>query len=296
MKHQRHIWLAPAKINLCLHVQSRLENGYHELAMLMQRVSLYDELEIRLTAAGEFSIVCPGVALADPAENLALRAAKLLFEQVGSGLGVNLELRKHIPVAAGLGGGSSDAATMLLGLNRLAGFGLDKHELMALGVKLGADVPFFILEQSAWAFGIGDQLDPEPDLPSLCYVLVNPRLAVSTAWVYQNLRLTSPVDTAKLREFPRTTEGLVRLLHNDLEQVTVARHPLIAEIKQCLLERGALGALMSGSGATVFGVFEDQHQAERVADELARTSDWWTRAVVPLEVGPVPQSMGRTRI
>lgn len=289
MKNQQHIFLAPAKINLCLHVQGRLASGYHELAMLMQRVSLYDELEISLTAAGEYSIVCPGVALPDPAENLALRAAKLLFEKVGTGLGVHLELRKQIPVAAGLGGGSSDAATVLLALNQLAGFGLGKHELMALGVRLGADVPFFILEQSAWAFGIGDQLDPESDLPNLYYVLVNPGLAVSTAWVYQNLRLTSPVDIARLRKFPRTTKGLVRLLHNDLEQVTVARYPLIDVIKQGLLARGALGALMSGSGATVFGLFDDWNQAEQVAETLARESGWWTRAVTPLGADPVVQ-------
>jgi 4-diphosphocytidyl-2-C-methyl-D-erythritol kinase len=274
--------LAPAKINLCLHVQGRFDNGYHDLAMLMQRVSLFDELEIELAGDGKLSFACQDVPLAENEVNLALRAARLLFEHVGSDLGATITLKKNIPIAAGLGGGSSDAATVLLGLNLLAGFGLTRRELMALGGKLGADVPFFILEQSAWATGIGDVLDPVPDLPTLNYVLVNPGLPVSTAWVYQNLRLTSPVDVAKLREFPRTAKGLVRLLHNDLERVSIARYPLIDEIKQALIGCGALGALMSGSGATVFGLFAEMSQAEKVAADLTHEFGWWTAAVTPL--------------
>jgi 4-diphosphocytidyl-2-C-methyl-D-erythritol kinase len=273
---------APAKINLCLHVLGRFDNGYHDLAMLMQRVSLYDELSIGLSDDGVLSFACPDVILAENEENLALRAARVLFEYVGSDLGATLTLKKNIPIAAGLGGGSSDAASVLLGLNRLAGFGLERHELMTLGGGLGADVPFFILEQSAWATGIGDVLEPESNIPSLCYVLVNPGLPVSTAWVYQNLRLTSPVDVAKLREFPRTVEGLVCLLHNDLEQVTAGRFPVIDEIKQTLVAYGALGALMSGSGATVFGLFAQLSQAEQVASVLSRKFGWWAAAVTPL--------------
>jgi 4-diphosphocytidyl-2-C-methyl-D-erythritol kinase len=273
---------APAKINLCLHVQGRFDNGYHDLAMLMQRVSLYDELCLGLTDDGIFSLSCQDVPPVENEENLALRAARLLYEHVGSNLGAAITLKKNIPIAAGLGGGSSDAASVLLGLNRLAGFDLECRELMALGVKLGADVPFFILEQTAWATGIGDVLNPVSDLPLLHYILVNPGLAVSTAWVYQNLRLTSPVDVAKLREFPRTAEGLVRLLHNDLEHVTVSRYPLIDEIKKTLLGYGALGALMSGSGATVFGLFTEQSQAKLVAADLTRKFGWWAVAVSPL--------------
>jgi len=273
---------APAKINLCLHVQGRFANGYHDLAMLMQRVTLYDDISLRLSTDGRLSFSCNDESLPNGEDNLAIRAARLIFEHVESDLGVDITLEKRVPIAAGLGGGSSDAATVLLGLNRLAGFGLDKSVLMALGTRLGADVPFFILEQSAWATGIGDKLDPEPDLPTVYYVLVNPGLPVSTARVYQNLRLTSPVDVAKLREFPRTPEGLVCLLHNDLEQVTLARYPLLETIKLTLVEHGALGALMSGSGATVFGLFPDLEQAQQVAWDLTRDFGWWAAAVSAL--------------
>jgi 4-diphosphocytidyl-2-C-methyl-D-erythritol kinase len=282
MKNSRFTFLAPAKINLCLHVLGRFANGYHDLAMLMQRVSLYDEIRLQLTADGNIAFSCTDPTLEAAGDNLVLRAARSLFEYVGADLGVTIVLDKRIPIAAGLGGGSSDAAAILLGLNQVAGFGLDKPELMNLGVKLGADVPFFILEQSAWATGIGDELDPVVDLPSFHYVLVNPGVPVSTAWVYQNLRLTSPVEVAKLRKFPRTPEGLVRLLHNDLEQVTIARFPLIAEVKQALCERGALGALMSGSGATVFGLYADLEQAQQVATGLTGDFGWWAEAVSPL--------------
>lgn len=274
--------LAPAKINLCLHVLARRPDGYHELAMLMQRVSLYDELSLALNDSGEVRLKCDGLALAPGEENLVVRAARTLLRESACPLGVDIELDKRIPVAAGLGGGSSDAASVLLGLNRLAALGRSRPELMALGLTLGADVPFFILEQTAWATGIGEQLEPLPDLPRLSYVLVNPGIPVSTAWAYQNLRLTPKGDPAKLREFPRTPEGLVRLLHNDLESVTGDRHPEIAEVRRALMSQGALGSLMSGSGATVFGLFADREQAEVAAAALAERPGWRTFAVDPL--------------
>lgn len=282
MEFEKQTFWAPAKINLCLHVQGKFENGYHDLVMLMQRIGLYDQLEIGLRADGGFNFRCSELSLAEGEENLALRAAKLLLAHVGSAFGADITLQKHIPVAAGLGGGSSDAATVLLALNRMARFELSRSELMELGVKLGADVPFFILEQAAWATGIGDRLEPEADLPPVFYLLVNPRVPVSTAWVYQNLRLTSSVDVAKLREFPRTAEGLVRLLCNDLERVTLEHYPVIREAKRQMLAAGALGALMSGSGATVFGLFSERDQAEKVAVDLAEEFGWWTAVVDPL--------------
>ena len=137
--------LAPAKINLCLHVLARRPDGYHELAMLMQRVSLYDELSLTLNDSGEVHLRCDGLVLAPGEENLVVRAARALLRETDCPLGVDIELEKRIPVAAGLGGGSSDAASLLLGLNRLAGLGRSRQELMALGLTLGADVPFFIL-------------------------------------------------------------------------------------------------------------------------------------------------------
>jgi len=274
--------LAPAKINLCLHVLSRRSDGYHELVMLMQRVSLFDELEIRLNGSGRVELQCEGVALAPGEENLVVRAARALLRATGSRHGVEIGLQKRIPVAAGLGGGSSDAAAVLLGLNRFAGLGCTRRQLMEIGLTLGADVPFFVLEQAAWATGIGEKLDPVVDLPQVSYVLVNPGIPVSTAWVYQNLRLTPKGDPARLREFPRTAEGLVRLLHNDLESVTVARHPEIDEIKARLMSQGALGCLMSGSGATVFGLFSGRAEADAAVLALQGEPGWRVFAVDPL--------------
>jgi len=273
---------APAKINLCLHVLRRRSDGYHDLVMLMQRVSLYDEVRLWLVDGGDVSTCCRDFEMPAGEENLTSRAARMLLQEAGKSLGVRIELVKRIPVAAGLGGGSSDAAAVLLGLNELAGLGFSRSELMRLGVRLGADVPFFLLEQAAWATGIGDCLEPVAGLPELFYVLVNPGFPVSTAWVYQNLGLTTPGDVAKLREFPRTTEGLVRLLHNDLEKVTGRRHPEITAMRQQLIAQGALGSLMSGSGATVFGIFSEKKLADHAAEVIAGRTGWWTSSVTPL--------------
>ncbi len=274
--------LAPAKINLCLHVLSRRENGYHDLAMIMQRVSLYDRLELELSDEPGVRVRCAGVDLSAGEENVAARAARALLVRKGSEVGVDIVIDKQIPVAAGLGGGSSDAASVLLALNEMLGLGLERRELMAEGVRLGADVPFFIFEQSAWATGIGEVLSPfEVNVP-LWYVLVNPGLAVSTAWVYQNLKLTSSKGAAKMPRFPRTLEELVPLLHNDLEQVTLSRYPLVGEIKDYLLSLGAAGALMSGSGPTVFGVFASEDSALRAAQACSREPGWRSFAVHPV--------------
>jgi 4-diphosphocytidyl-2-C-methyl-D-erythritol kinase len=274
--------LAPAKINLCLHVLHKRPDGYHEVAMLMQRVSLYDRIELELTAEPGVRVVCPGVELPAGGENIAARAARSLLELSGTEQGVTIAIDKQIPVAAGLGGGSSDAAAVLLGLNGMLGLGLDLRTLMAVGAGLGADVPFFVFERPAWATGIGERLEPVAGLPPAWYVLVNPGIAVSTAWVYQNLELTSPQRMDRLPKFPATTRGLAGLLHNDLEQVTVARYPVIADIKRRLVAAGALGALMSGSGPTVFGLFADETSARAACASLAVEPQW--RALV---VGPV---------
>jgi 4-diphosphocytidyl-2-C-methyl-D-erythritol kinase len=273
---------APAKINLCLHVLGKRPDGYHDLAMLMQRVSLYDRIEIATTTDGEVSVTCPGLELAPGEDNIAARAATLMLKRAGSPLGVGIRIEKEIPAAAGLGGGSSDAAAVLLALNSMLDLELPLSELTALGVTLGADVPFFLLQASAWATGIGEVLEPVPDLPSVWYLLVNPGIPVSTAWVFGNWGLTSPGRAARMREFPRTTEELVRLFHNDLEAVTIGRYPVVAEIKKAVLDCGAAGALMSGSGATVFGVFPDEESTRHAAALLARDHGWSTYVVQPI--------------
>jgi 4-diphosphocytidyl-2-C-methyl-D-erythritol kinase len=267
-------FLAPAKINLCLHVLGKRPDGYHELAMLMQRVSLYDTLRIALVAERGVRVVCKGVELPPGGENIAARAARRMLELSGADCGVEIAIDKAIPVAAGLGGGSSDAAAVLMGLDEMLSTALGKERLMAEGGKLGADVPFFIFKEAAWATGIGDCLETVPSLAPLWYVLVNPGVAVSTAWVYQNLGLTSPGTVARMPGFLETTAGVVRLLHNDLEGVTIPRYPVIASLKERLLGLGAAGALMSGSGPTVFGVFEGVEAARAACEELATVPGW----------------------
>jgi 4-diphosphocytidyl-2-C-methyl-D-erythritol kinase len=274
--------LAPAKVNLCLHVLGRRGDGYHDLAMLMQRVALYDRLTIELAAGDRVTVVCPGCELADNQSNIAEHAARLLLAHAGLQRDVSIRIAKQIPVAAGLGGGSSDAAAVLLALDELLALELPRAELLQLGVQLGADVPFFLYGQTAWATGIGERLQPWPGLPPVVLVLVNPGIAVSTAEVFQNLRLTHSGAIARIPRFPEGMSDLVRLLHNDLEVVTCQRHPVITTIKERLVACGANGALMSGSGPTVFGLFEDRSAAEQVVRTLSAETDWWVKVVDPL--------------
>jgi 4-diphosphocytidyl-2-C-methyl-D-erythritol kinase len=274
--------LAPAKVNLCLHVLGRRADGYHELAMLMQRVSLYDRIAAELTAKPGVRVCCQGVTLAPGEENIAGRAAAMMLEQADCGGGVDLVIEKKIPVAAGLGGGSSDAATVLLALNEMLDVGLSVERLMELGVQLGADVPFFVFEEAAWATGIGERLEKAAGLPPVWYVLVNPGFSVSTAWVYRKLGLTLPGDVARLPRFPGTIRELVGQLHNDLECVTLVEFPVVAEIKEVLSGLGALGVLMSGSGPTVFGVFATEAAARKAEAQLLKVSGWNVFAVQPV--------------
>ena len=274
---------APAKINLCLHVLGRRESGYHEVAMAMQRVDLCDDIHIQLGGTPGIRVVCMGVELLPGEENITARAARLFLEKTTIDIGIDIDIKKNIPVAAGLGGGSSDAASVLLGLNEMLGLKLDGEQLSVLGSNLGADVPFFIFQQPAWATGIGTMLEPLPVLPKVAYLLINPGIAVSTAAVYRSLQLTKGGELANLPRFSVVTrDDLCAALHNDLESVTLTQFPLIAEIKQKLLDQGALGALMSGSGATVFGVYTDFNTASRAAEVLTAETGWWVSPVRPI--------------
>ena len=274
---------APAKINLCLHVTGRREDGYHDLATLMQRVDVQDRLEITVSIGAEIIACCPQLVLPPGVENIAARAARLFLSYIREECSVAMRIDKKIPAAAGMGGGSSNAASVLLALNDMLGVNLSQSELISIGVKIGADVPFFLYNQSAaWATGVGERLQPWPGLPPVTFVLVNPGIEVSTAWVFKTLGLTCSRPIAKIPRFPVRTSGLVRLLHNDLEVVTCQRHPVITTIKERLLAGGAAGALMSGSGPTVFGVFDDQDQAGKVAKVLSTETDWWVQVVNPL--------------
>jgi 4-diphosphocytidyl-2-C-methyl-D-erythritol kinase len=275
--------LAPAKINPCLYVLGKRSDGYHDLSMMMQAVTLFDQITLSVEPGSGVHVSCPGVELPAGMNNIAAQAALSLFDFTGRTVKVNIQIDKHIPVAAGLGGGSSDAAAVLAGLNEICGFGLSRGELMQIGGRLGADVPFFLFGNTAWATGVGDQLDPVPDMPAVWYVLVNPPVAVSTAWVYGNLVLTSHDDLSRLRGFPRSIRELECLLFNDLESVTMKHYPVLVDVKQQLINNGALGTLMSGSGPTVFGLFSSQKAARAAASELDGYSGWRAYAVQPLD-------------
>jgi len=268
------IFSAPAKINLCLHVLGRRADGYHELRMVMQQINLCDRIRILVGAGDGVTVGCSGVDLAEGTENIAARAARLILREAGVRAVVDIEIDKKIPVAAGLGGGSSDAAAVLKAVNGMLALGFDDFALAKMGLSLGADVPFFIRGGAALAEGIGERLRPFSIRPDVGYLLVNPGFAVSTAWVYRNLVLTSKGDEANLARFVGCYSGLLRLLHNDLEKVTLTYYPVLKDIKKRLLKAGADGALMSGSGPTVFGLFRDRAAARRAGEELARTTSW----------------------
>ncbi len=254
--------LAPAKINLFLHVLRKRPDGYHDLASVMQQISVYDEIEYSLRPEG-ISLHCPGTNLPTDEKNLVCRAARAIFDYTGYQGGIDITLRKSIPEAAGLGGGSSDAATTLLALNDLCSLHLDKTVLMKMGAKLGADVPFFIFGNCAFAAGIGDELQIIPNLAKLNLVLINPAFPLSTKAVYENLNLTL---TKKKNNYsiPRfyALGDVIRELHNDLESVSLQMYPELNDFKQMLGNEGALGVLMSGSGPTLFGIFADEKSAK----------------------------------
>jgi 4-diphosphocytidyl-2-C-methyl-D-erythritol kinase len=267
---------APAKINYLLDVIRKRPDNYHDLRMVMQRIALSDEIEISLSDTPGIRVYCDREDVPDGPANIAWRAADALLALAHNKTGIDIFIVKKIPMAAGLGGGSSDAATVLMGLNDLLNLKLTDEKLMSLGVKLGADVPFFIFKKTALAEGIGDRLSGVEGLPAVWLVLVNPNVHVSTAWVYKNLQLTKKSDTAKLPKFSGRIEDICSLLSNDLESVTIGRLPVIQEIKDALLANGAKGVLMSGSGPTVFGVFEEEQQASDCQRKLGLSSAWYS--------------------
>lgn len=270
---------APAKVNFRLDVLRRRPDGYHELRMLMQRIDLCDELEISLRDTPGITVICDGADLPVDEGNIVWRAAAAMLSRSPELVGVSIRLTKQIPIAAGLGGGSSDAAATLTGLNSLLGLNLDEAALMEIGLELGADVPFFIFGKPAIATGIGEKLIPLEVLTPLWLVLVNPGIHVSTAWVYQNLGLTTDKVADKIPVLYKSADDICAVLANDLEEVTQKKFPVIREIKEQLMTAGARGALMSGSGPTVFALFNDEASARVAADRVGQ-SGWFT-AVAP---------------
>lgn len=267
---------APAKINYRLDVIRRRPDNYHDLRMVMQRIALADIIEISLSDNSGIRVNCNQDGVPNGPANIAWRAADALITRSGREVGVEIFITKHIPVAAGLGGGSSDAATVLMGLNQLLGLHLTDTDLMTIGLRLGADVPFFIFKKTALAEGVGERLTEIQGAPHVWLVLVNPNVHVSTAWVYQNLQLTKDRVTDTLPKFCRSLHDVCAILSNDLEPVTIARFPVVREIKELLMAKGASGVLMSGSGPTVFALFGTEEEARRCHGEIAADSSWFT--------------------
>jgi 4-diphosphocytidyl-2-C-methyl-D-erythritol kinase len=265
---------SPAKVNLYLRVLGKREDGYHDILSLMQKISLSDEMTFMPTGGG-IAVRCPGTALPEDGGNIVYRAAEAFFTRTGISAGIEITIRKRIPIAAGLGGGSSNAATTLMTLNDMYDAPLTRDELMGIGTGLGADVPFFIFGKTAWASGIGDRFAETLIIPAFWFVLINPGFSVSTKLVYQGLNfgLTKQGINYSIPRFS-TKEDVIGGLTNDLERVTVKVHPVLDEIKALLLASGARGALMSGSGPTVFGVFTDRESAGRAEKNLGHGTRW----------------------
>lgn len=271
---------APAKVNYRLDVVGRRPDGYHDLRMIMQQVNLCDEITISRSVTPGIRVSCGAAHVPDGEENIAWKAARALLELSGADTGIEVHITKRIPVAAGLGGGSSDCATVLQGLNDLLELGLSRERLMEIGVRLGADVPFFLFGTTARAEGIGELLTPLAAIPSLWVVLVNPNVPVSTAWVYRNLQLTRKEPLAKLPDSFDDVAALCAVLSNDLESVTIPAFPVIGEIKELLRSLGAAAAMMSGSGPTVFGLFVEEAAARAAADAIGRQQPGWFAVAV----------------
>jgi len=253
---------APAKLNLFLHVVGRREDGYHLLQSVFTLIDLSDRLRLRVREDGIIRRVSelPGV----PSEqDLAVRAAQMLKEASGTGLGADIELDKRIPMGGGLGGGSSDAATVLLALDRLWGTGFGPEALAELAPTLGADVPFFLFGGSAWAEGIGDRLRPI-DIPQRWYVVLAPPVQVPTQAIFSAPELTRNTEPLKMEDF--SAQPADPRFHNDLEPCVTARYSEVREHLDWLRKHG--NARMTGSGACVFAEFESREAAQRVIDQL----------------------------
>jgi 4-diphosphocytidyl-2-C-methyl-D-erythritol kinase len=260
---------SPAKVNLRLEILKKREDGYHEVRTVLQKISLYDTLHFSLKKENGISITTDHPHLPVGKSNLVYQAVRSILKKSDYRGGVRIEIEKKIPLGAGLGGGSSNAATALKALNQLLKIGLTKKELMRMGLGIGADVPFFFLEGAAVGSGIGERLK-KIELPDLWYVLIYPNFEVSTHWAYQNFVLTKMQFHFNLHRFLRNPQEISSVLRNDLEEVVSREYRQIGVMKKILCSAGALGALMTGSGPTVFGVFSEEGVASGACEKVKK--------------------------
>lgn len=261
---------ALAKINLGLDVLRRREDGYHEVKMIMQTIGLHDDLEIRKTKTPGIQVKTNLYYLPTNENNLVYKAAKLLMDEFQIQDGVSIQLKKRIPVAAGMAGGSSDGAAVLWGINQMYGLGLSMQALMERGVRLGADVPYCIQRGTALAEGIGEKLNVLPPMPKCTILIAKPGISVSTKFVYENLHANDlkpeqhPDVDSMIEAMRQKDLGLLcSRMGNVLETVTIPAYPVINEIKRTMMDNGAIGSMMSGSGPTVFGIFDSPVAAKQ---------------------------------
>lgn len=265
---------AYAKVNLGLDVIRRREDGYHEVRMIMQTVDLYDILAFTRREEPGIVVMTDREELPGDESNLVYKAARLLMETYSIGEGIKIELQKRIPMAAGMAGGSTDAAAVFHGMNEMFELGMSEDEMCTLGVKIGADVPYCIKGGTALAEGIGEILKRLPDTPGCMVLIAKPNIDVSTKFVYENLhaeKLDCHPDIDGMRAAIEAGDlcGVARRMGNVLETVTVKAYPVIGEIKEAMMKKGAWNALMSGSGPTVFGIFGEEEEARAAYDEIA---------------------------
>lgn len=272
-----------AKINLFLHVTGRRPDGYHDLYTLMCGITVYDRIEIDFSGSG-ISVTCPHQDVPDGESNIAFRAAELFYERLGKDPCADIRIEKNIPVAAGLGGGSGNGAAVLTALNEHHGFPFSQEELMRLGLRLGADVPFFIFGGPALATGVGEKLARAQGVAPYHVLLVNPGVSVSTAEVYKNLKigLTKSGKITKDTHFEKGSFDIKKDLWNDLEPVTESMCSEIGDVKASLYRNGAEGVLMSGSGPTVFGLFTEYETARKAKEAIGSLATNWRSLLAEL--------------
>lgn len=273
IKMEQIVRKAYAKINLGLDVLRRREDGYHEVKMIMQTIGLCDTLTFRKKAEPGIVLKIDRAGLDAGKDNLIYRAAEKLFAEAGISPGVEILLEKRIPIAAGMAGGSTDAAAALLGLNDLFELGYSLEQLQALGVKLGADIPYCLMGGTALSEGIGEILTKLPAPPPCVLVVAKPDIDVSTRFVYENLHADAlmyhpDIDGMKSAIRSGSLKGITERMGNVLETVTAQEYPVIDGIKELMKTAGAENALMSGSGPTVFGIFTEEEDAVRAAEQI----------------------------
>ena len=273
MMEDRIFLKAYGKINLALDVLGKRADGYHEVRMIMQTVGLYDGIEIIRNDSGKIEIESNVFFVPVNESNIAYKAAKMLLDEFQLKDGVHITIKKFIPVSGGMAGGSTDAASVLFGMNKLFGLGLNMRELMERGVKLGADVPYCLMRGTALSEGIGEKLKRLPDMVQCPVLIAKPPISVSTKSVYENLKLdavTAHPDIDGMIEAlqDKDLDGIASRLGNVLETVTIEQYPKIQKIKEEMLAQGAINSIMSGSGPTVFGLFKTSQEAYAAKERL----------------------------